>query len=98
MDGCFKEVHGVGSDMVHLVCDRVDDTDEFRAMIEGGGICIAKVFTSAYRAEHWLHDLFHRMFRNHQCDLGCMRLPEAEFLADEEALERLAGLRDLPTR
>ena len=98
MDGCFKEVHAVGSQMVHLVCDRTDETDEFRAMIEGGGVCIAKVFTSAYRAEHWLHDLFRRMFRGHHCDLGCMRMPGHEFLADARELERLAGLPDLRLR
>jgi len=94
MDGCFKEVHAVGSQMVHLSCERTEESGEFRAMIEGGGVCIAKAFTSAYRAEPWLRDLFRRMFRDHHCDLGCMRLPEYEFLANENELERLAGLAD----
>jgi hypothetical protein len=84
--------------MVCLICDQADESDEFRAMIEGGGVCIAKAFTSAYRAEHWLRDLFARMFRGHRCDLGCMRMPEHEFLADPLELERLAGLPDLRKR
>jgi hypothetical protein len=84
--------------MVHLVCDRMDESDEFRAMIEGGGVCIAKVFASAFHAECWLHELFRRMFRNHRCDLGCMRMPGHEFLANAEQLERLAGLPDLRRR
>ncbi len=93
-----KEIHAVGSQMVHMICDRIDNSPEFRALIEGDGVCIAKVFPNAFEADVWLHDLFHRMFRGHRCDLGCIRLPHVEFLADEAQLERLAGLPDLHLR
>ena len=98
MDAHTKEIHAVGSQMVNLICSRMDDSSEFRALIEGGGVCLAKVFPTAFEADVWLHELFHRMFRGHHCDLGCMRLPGAEFLAQEAELERLAGLPDLHLR
>ena len=94
MDFYTKEIHAVGSQMVHLICDRVHDSQEFRALIEGGGMFFAKAFPTAFEADVWLHELFHRMFRGHRCDLGCIRLPDTEFLADETRLEYLAGMPD----
>ena len=98
MDVYTKEIHAVGSQMVHLICDRIDDSPEFRALIEGGGVCIAKAFPTAFEADVWLHELFFRMFRGHQCDLGCIRVQGAEFLADQSRLEHLTGLPDLHLR
>ena len=63
MDFYTKEIHAVGSQMVHLICDRVHDSQEFRALIEGGGMFFAKAFPTAFEADVWLHELFHRMFR-----------------------------------
>ena len=50
MDVHTKEIHAVGSQMVHMICDRIDNSQEFRALIEGGGVCIAKVFPTAFEA------------------------------------------------
>jgi hypothetical protein len=38
--------------------------------------------------------MFTRLFRDHTCDIGCVRLPGWEFLADPEVLEEMAILPD----
>ena len=44
------------------------------------------------QVDRWLDTIFHELYPGHNCDLGCMLLPEAEFLADNDVLARLAGL------
>ena len=56
MDGCIKEEHAVGSQMVCPVCERMDDTNEFRAMVEGGGICIGEGVYVDLSREYWLYE------------------------------------------
>ena len=36
MDGCIKEARAVGSQMVCLVCERMDDRYAFRGVVETG--------------------------------------------------------------
>jgi hypothetical protein len=81
--------------MVHLLCDQLADSGEHRAFIEGSGVCIAKTFPTANQAEQWLYEVFHQMFRGHDCDLGCVDFPGCDFLAEDSRLEQLAGLPDL---
>ena len=87
----LSEIHQVGRDMVHLAVQPVPDSGEWLSLIEGGGVCLGNSFSERHAAESWMRSMFRRIFPEHHCDLGCIRLPEAEFCAEEEVLERLAG-------
>jgi hypothetical protein len=87
----LNEIHQVARDMVHLAVQRVEDSSEWVCLIEGGGVCLGNSFLEWADAESWIRSMFRRIFPDHRCDLGCIRLPGAEFCADAEVLERLAG-------
>ncbi len=87
----LSEIHQVGKDMVHLAIQQVEDSPEWVCLIEGGGVCIGNSFHDWGAAEKWMRNMFGRLFPEHRCDLGCIRLPHAEFCAEEEVLTRLAG-------
>ena len=87
----LSEIHQVGKEMVHLAVQPVEDSLEWVCLIEGGGVCIGNSFRDWGVAEKWMHNMFRRLFPEHRCDLGCIRMPHAEFCADEEVLARLAG-------
>ena len=76
--------------MVHLVHDKIDSSEEHLGLIEGGGVCLAQSFATSGEAEAWLRSMFARLFRGHRCDLGCIRVPGSEFLAESDTLDRLA--------
>ena len=86
----LNEIHQIGRDMVHLAVQRSEDSAEWVCLIEGGGVCLGNTFPEYGSAETWMRNMFRRIFTTHRCDLGCIRLPHAEFLAEEEVLERLA--------
>lgn len=90
----ITELHQVGSQIVHLVLDEIEGSEEYLALIEGGGVCLANTFPTRLEADAWLHSMFAKLFSSHCCDLGCIRLPGWEFLADDEVLEQLGGLPD----
>jgi len=92
----ITELHQVGTQIVHLVIDRIDSSEEYLALIEGGGVCLANTFKTQLEADVWLHSMFGKLFRSHCCDLGCIRLPGWEFLADDEVLQQLSDLADSP--
>jgi hypothetical protein len=94
MDFPITEIHQVGADMVHLVRDKIESSEEYLGLIEGGGVCLAQSFASSSEAETWLRNMFGRLFRSHRCDLGCIRLPGSEFLAEAETLQRLSRFTD----
>lgn len=87
----LSEIHQVSKDMVHLAVQQVEDSSEFVCLIEGGGVCLGNTFPEWPDAERWTRSMFRRLFPEHRCDLGCIRMPHAEFCADEEVLERLAS-------
>lgn len=87
----LNEIHQVSNEMVHLVVQRVEDSPEWVCLIEGGGVCLGNSFAERSAGEKWLRSMFGRLFPEHRCDLGCIRMPHAEFCADEEVLGRLAG-------
>ena len=39
MDEPKAEIHQVGGQMIHLVREKIDSSDEYLGLIEGGGIC-----------------------------------------------------------
>ena len=86
----LNEIHQVGREMVHLAVQPVEESGEWLSLIEGGGVCLGNSFAARQAAETWMRNMFRRIFPDHRCDLGCLRLPGAEFCADEEVLERLA--------
>ena len=90
----MAEIHQVGSQMIHLVCEPIENSNEFLGLIEGGGICLANSFPNPEDAEAWMHRMFNRLYATHICGLGCIRVPGSEFLADDCDLERLAKLED----
>jgi hypothetical protein len=87
----LNEIHQVNRDMVHLAIQRVEDSSEWVCLIEGGGVCLGNSFVEWCEAESWIRSMFRRIFSDHRCGLGCIRLPGAQFCADEEVLERLAS-------
>ena len=87
------EIHQVGGQMVHLLIRRVARSTDYLAMVEGAGVCLGNAFADWDEADQWLAETFARLFRGHQCGLGCIRIPGAEFLAEEEILRELASLR-----
>ena len=91
MDFVRAEVHQVGDRFVHLLNEGAPNKKECYGLIEGGGICLANSFQLSTQVDRWLDTIFHELYPAHRCDLGCIRLPEAEFLADKAVLERLAG-------
>ena len=95
MEELRAEVHQVNGKFVHLVSETIDGADSCLGMIEGAGICLANSLSSMSDVDRWLKGIFGELFPGHRCDLGCIRLPNAEFIADEEVLERLAGVSDV---
>ena len=91
METPSAEIHQVGKQMIHLGCELIEGSDEYLALIEGGGICLANSLSTAEKAQQWARRMFDRLYPLHRCGLGCIRMPGAEFLADAEALERLVG-------
>ena len=85
----LSEIHSVGREMVHLAVQCSEDSGEWVCLIEGGGVCLGNALTEFSAGERWIRSMFRRLFPEHRCDLGCIRLPEAEFLANEEVLVRL---------
>lgn len=86
------EIHQVGKQMIHLVRERLEETNEYLGLIEGGGICLANSFPTPGEADRWLKNMFSKLYSSHHCALGCIRMPGSEFLADETELERLVGM------
>lgn len=90
--GCVRaEVHQIDGKFVHLLNEEPDRGDECYGLIEGGGICLASSFRLSTQVDRWLDTIFQQLYPEHHCDLGCIRLPKAEFLAHRDVLERLAG-------
>ena len=87
----LNEIHQVGKEMVHLAVQSVQDSTEWVCLIEGGGVCLGNSLSTWEPAEKWTRNMFHRLFPDHRCGLGCIRMPYAEFCADEEVLAELAG-------
>ncbi len=95
MEELRAEVHQVDGKFVHLVSETIDGSDSCLGMIEGAGICLANSLPTMPEVDRWLRGIFGELFPSHRCGLGCIRLPSAEFIADAEVLERLAGLSDV---
>lgn len=94
MNGEKGEIHQVGGQIVHLLIRRGAGSTEYLATIEGGGVCLGNAFSEWAEAERWLDETFGRLFQGHRCGLGCIRMPGAEFLAEQEVLEQLASLSE----
>ncbi len=90
----LDEIHQIAKDMIHLAVQPVEDSGEWVCLIEGAGVCLGNSFWDWRAAEKWTRSMFHRLFPEHRCDLGCIRMPHAEFLAAEEVLTRLAALEN----
>jgi hypothetical protein len=87
----LSEIHSVDREMVHLAVQRSEESGDWVCLIEGGGVCLGNALPEYAAGEAWIRNMFRRLFPAHHCDLGCIALPEAEFLAQEEVLSRLAG-------
>ncbi len=87
----MNEIHQIAREMVHLAVQSVQDSEEFVCLIEGGGVCLGNSFSEWNAAEKWIRSMFGRLFPDHRCGLGCIRMPHAEFCADDEVLAELAG-------
>lgn len=94
MEAPKAEIHQVGRQMIHLVVEKIESSPDYLGLMEGGGICLANSFSSEAEADVWLHNMFARLHPTHCCGFGCIRLPESEFLAPLEDLERLVGVED----
>jgi hypothetical protein len=90
-------IHQVGNQMIHLVREKLDDSEEYLGLIEGGGICLANSFSTAEEADSWLCSMFTRLYTGHRCGFGCISLPGSKFLAAESELTRLMRLEQ-PSR
>jgi hypothetical protein len=88
------EIHQVGNQMIHLVRERIDNSEEYLGLIEGGGICLANSFPTATEADEWLQRMFARLYTQHCCGLGCIKMPGSEFLCTDVELERMVELED----
>ena len=44
MDAPQAEIHQVGRQMIHLVVEKIEGSNEFLGLMEGGGICLANSF------------------------------------------------------
>lgn len=88
------EIHQVGSQMIHLVRERIENSEEFLGLIEGGGICLANSFATAEESDAWLQRMFARLYTQHRCGLGCIKMPGSEFLCTQVELERMAVVED----
>jgi hypothetical protein len=88
------EIHQVGSQMIHLVREPIENSDEYLGLIEGGGICLANSFPTAEESDAWLQRMFARLYTQHRCGLGCLKMPGSEFLCSDVELERMAELED----
>jgi hypothetical protein len=88
------EIHQVGSQMIHLVRERIENSNEYLGLIEGGGICLANSFPTPTEADEWLRRMFTRLYTQHRCALGCIKMPGSEFLCSDFELERMAELED----
>lgn len=91
-DAAVAQIHQVGKQMIHLVREPLEETDEYLALIEGGGICLANSFQTPGEADRWLKSMFEKLYSSHRCDLGCISMPGSEFLADPAELERLVDI------
>jgi len=78
------EIHQVGSQMIHLVRERIEE----------GGTCLANSFPTPSEADEWLQRMFARLYTQHSCSLGCIKMPGSEFLCSDVELERMAELED----
>ena len=95
MDDCpSAEIHQVGNQMIHLARERIENSDEYLGLIEGGGICLANSFPTPEEADGWLQRMFARLYTQHKCGLGCMKMPGSEFLCNTAELERMMKLED----
>lgn len=88
------EIHQVGSQMIHLVRERIENSEEYLGLIEGGGICLANSFPTPDEADEWLRRMFARLYTQHRCALGCIKMPGSEFLCNDFELERMAEIED----
>lgn len=93
-DRTAAEIHQVGNQMVHLVREPIENSEEFLGLIEGGGICLANSFATPEEADGWLRRMFGRLYAHHRCGLGCIKMPGSEFLCTRVELERMAELED----
>ncbi len=94
MEAPRAEIHQVGTQMINLVCEKVEGSEEYLGLIEGGGICLANSFPTTEQVDQWLQSMFRRLYAGHRCGLGCVSLPGSKFFANEEELERLIALED----
>jgi hypothetical protein len=88
------EIHQVGNQMIHLARERIDNSEEFLGLIEGGGICLANSFPTPEEADGWLQRMFTRLYTQHRCGLGCMKMPGSQFICSTTELERMLKLED----
>jgi hypothetical protein len=95
MDECpAAEIHQVGNQMIHLARERIENSEEYLGLIEGGGICLANSFPTAEEADGWLQRMFARLYTKHTCALGCMKMPGSQFLCNDFELERMLKIED----
>jgi len=94
MEAPKARIHQVGSQMVHIVRERMVGSNEYLALIEGGGVCLADSFSDPSDADSWLERMFRKLHKDHVCGLGCISLPGSKFLADPARLNELVALRD----
>ena len=89
-----REVHQVGSDRVQLFVEKTDSSNEFLALMEGDGMCLAHSLTSPSEADDWLHQVFKELFPAHRCGPGCRRASGSHSLAEEGLLNLLASVQE----
>ncbi len=93
-----REVHQVGSDRVQLFVEKTDSADEFLALMEGDGMCLAHSLASPSEADDWLHQVFKEMFPAHRCGPGCGGASGSHSLAEEGLLNLVASVQAPPAR
>ena len=89
-----REVHQVGSDRVQLFVEKTDSADEFLALMEGDGMCLAHSLASPSEADDWLHRVFKEMFPAHRCGPGCGGASGSHSLAEEGLLNLVASVQE----
>ena len=94
MSELSHEVHQVGSDRVRLFVEKTDSSNEFLALIEGGGMCLAHSLTSPSKADDWLHRVFKELFPDHHCGPACRRASGLHSLAEEGLVNLLASVQE----
>ncbi len=93
-----REVHQVGSDRVQLFVEKTDSADEFLALMEGDGMCLAHSLASPSEADDWLYQVFKEMFPAHRCGPGCGGASGSHSLAEEGLLNLVASVQAPPAR